>query len=406
LQIRKLFNPNIKALIKSSLIPISFAAAIALLYFLDPKSFEYSWKGRTPYIIFLWLFILELIITRKQPSHAMDFSKWTTKIRISATAVVLASPTIYVIAAFFWGLNSQITELGKLAGTPYKTYGWTLGSWTLSIEYLVFILFLVASIILIYGTRGLKQFPIALFFIGATEAFYMIDTYYPYGTFVALQALVPITGVAVTALLNLIGYRARLFASIERAILWVTPGSSNTPRFIVAIFWPSSGIHSMFIYTFTILLFLKNSAFSLKPEVVQSAVSKRLRLLVGSKQLSPIMRSRVVKDAANSVQGFLISFLRLTPFYIIFVVGALGTFFVNVLRIATICILGLTASPSAADYFHNYVGESYFITWIIVYPLIIIYGRRALTALSKAMQSIATEIHRPKIRSPAEHKTQ
>jgi len=356
LQNKTWFKANIKTLIESALIPVSFAVPITLLYFLEPNSFQYSWKGRTPYVIFLWLFILEYVIAgKKVQSHLMDFSKWSTRARVVAMVVALTAPTLYVIASFFWGLNAQIIELAKLAGAPYQTEGWTLLSWVLSLEYIVFTVCLIVSILLLYGARGFKQFPIALFFLGASGTFYMIDTYYPYGTLVALQALVPMTGVVVTAVLNLIGYRARLFASIERVILLVTPGTSNSPRYVVAIYWPSSGIHSLFIYTFTILLFLRG---------IHS--SKKRKLLY-------------------------------------FAVGAIGTFFVNVLRIVTIVILGLTVGASAAEYFHNYYGEFYFITWIIVYPLTIVYGRRALTALFNIMRTVAIKIPKPKTHFPARH---
>jgi len=36
-----------------------FIVPLIILYLLDPGSFEFRWKGRAPYLLFLWLFALE-----------------------------------------------------------------------------------------------------------------------------------------------------------------------------------------------------------------------------------------------------------------------------------------------------------------------------------------------------------
>ncbi|MEM3715236.1 MAG: exosortase/archaeosortase family protein, partial [Nitrososphaeria archaeon] len=62
-----------------------------------------------------------------------------------------------------------------------------------------------------------------------------------------------------------------------------------------------------------------------------------------------------------------------------FLIGAAITYFINILRIATIFIIAIDygATSPQVQQFHNYYGPLYSITWITAYPLIII-GTQAL----------------------------
>ena len=66
--------------------------------------------------------------------------------------------------------------------------------------------------------------------------------------------------------------------------------------------------------------------------------------------------------------------LRMVPLYIIFVIGAVGTYIVNILRIVSIYVIAINQGDWRT--FHDYYGELYSITWIIAYLLIIILSRR------------------------------
>jgi exosortase/archaeosortase family protein len=57
-----------------------------------------------------------------------------------------------------------------------------------------------------------------------------------------------------------------------------------------------------------------------------------------------------------------------------FIFGALITYFINVLRIATIFTIGVQygVDSSQVQSFHFYYGPLYAMTWIISYPLLIL----------------------------------
>jgi exosortase/archaeosortase family protein len=99
----------------------------------------------------------------------------------------------------------------------------------------------------------------------------------------------------------------------------------------LSIAWPCSGIESLIIYAVVMLLFLRIMIIPLKHKIIY------------------------------------------------FTVGAVITFFVNVLRIVTLFVISVNTGgwTIEAQRFHDFYGMLYSLTWILSYPLLII-GSRAL----------------------------
>lgn len=299
-----------------------FAALIVpliILYSIDSGSFEYLWKGRAPYLLFLWLVLLETTLGWKKLKDKNP-TVWTKRTLLAT--VILLLPTIYAIGLNF-GLNSGLIELGTAFGVPAEQYGeWYLThSWPFSLEYILFALSFVTSIWLFYGVRGIKTLAVSSFFIGSVGVFYMIDTFYPYGTFTILQAFVPITVFVVVFILNFLGYGTRTFVGGADGLGLTVFGENNFYSAIVS--WSCAGSQSLFIYSFMIMLFLRGSSIP------------RTRKLV----------------------------------YV--VIGTVGTFLVNVIRIVAILLAGVNSGSSLAKTFHLVYGEFFFIIWMFVYLFLI-----------------------------------
>jgi thaumarchaeosortase len=320
------------------LIFLSFAIPFAILYQLDAQSFYATWKGRTFYLFFLWLVVLEL---------AMDWEKFQARkqgaLRLARTAalgVVLLLPTLYVVAEDYFGLSGMIVNVSKQFDVPHS--GWM----PLSVEYLVFTGLFVAVVVLAYGSDGLKGFSISAVFMGAVGVVYMIDNLYPYGRFMPLQVFVPPTAWLAASVLNLMGFQTTMTQIVNHPTygsmpyLMVEDSLGRTASFAVA--WPCSGVQSLFIYTIVIALFLKRTPIRWLHRIVY------------------------------------------------FAVGAIVTYFINVLRIATIFIIAINNGDWGL--FHNYYGELYAMTWIIAYPLIII-GSRLLWNKIKTREAFNARTH-------------
>jgi len=374
---------DIKKTARNLIIPFSFIFPILILYILDPSLFEVVWKGRGPLLFFLWLLFLELALGWKK---LLKGEITWTRFKIAAVVVAVAAPTIYVVAVYPLGLRSNIVKLGESIGVPFGSVppgadiGWfTQFSWPLSLEYIFFTVFFAASVLLMYQIGGLKRFSVSLFFLGATSFFYMIDTFYPFGTFTVLQAFAPITASFSVHVLNWMGYGVRLASyQIEGMPILIVPGLPLP----LAIGWPCAGVHSLFIYTFVILFFLKEAPFSLQRETVRAAIPRRLRFMARSKRMNFLLKRKVIRATIMESEKIVVNFFRMVPLYIIVCIGAVGTFIVNVLRIVTICIIGVNIGEEAMKHFHSYYGELFFIAWIMIYPLTIIYSHKIWAKLS------------------------
>ncbi|HIH97014.1 MAG TPA: archaeosortase/exosortase family protein [Thermoplasmata archaeon] len=301
---------------------LSFVIPFLVLYSLYPDSFEATWKGRTFYIFFLWLVCLEIILSWEK-LQVRKISEMKTA-RTIAFIITLLIPTIYVIVANFYGINNIIKDLAKQYDILWA------GTVPLSTEYLVFAVLFASIILLAYGINGLMDFSISTLFLGIIGLIYIIDDIYPYGTFTPFQIFVPTTAKLAANVLNLMGYQTSISAIKD-------PHYGNMPYLTAldpkdplkfagfGIAWPCAGVESLLIYTITILLFLKKSGIPWKQKIIY------------------------------------------------FAIGAIVTYFINILRIVTIFVISINGGDVHA--FHAYYGLLYSITWIIFYPLIIIGSR-------------------------------
>jgi len=299
---------------------LSFAIPLAILYYVDAQSFEKTWKGRTFYMFFIWLFIIELILNWEK--YKLKTVNKPNIARIIILGAVLTLPTVYVIIANFCSLNAGIIELARQYGMEPT---WA-DSMPLSIEYLVFTILYALIILLAYGWSGLKDFSLSAAIPGAIGAIYIIDNFYPYGSFTPFQIFVQPTATLAANVLNLMGYQTRFLPpempGVPNLVAWNSVGYTN-----FGIAWPCSGVESLLIYTVTILLFLRKSAISWIQKIIY------------------------------------------------FVIGAGVTYLINILRIVTIFVISINTgggyTPQAKQ-FHEFLGPFYSIIWIVAYPLIII----------------------------------
>jgi len=305
---------------------LSFTIPFLVLFLLYPKSFEGdptwegSWQGRFFYLFFLWLVSLETILNwEKLQTNKVGKLR---SIRTLTLIIALLLPTIYVIISNYCGLNALIRDIAQQNNVPL---GHLL---PLSTEYLVFALLFNLIILLAYGTKGLIDFSISASFLGIIGIVYMVDILYPYGRFAPFQFIVPTTAMFAANFLNFMGYQTRLSVATDpyygsTPLLVVWDSQNRVAGFKIA--WPCAGVESLLIYTLTILLFLKRSPIPWKQRIIY------------------------------------------------FVIGALVTYFINILRIVTVFVIAINGGEWMR--FHNIYGQLYSIAWIISYPLIIIGSR-------------------------------
>lgn len=322
-------NPNI---ITTILLIVSFVVPFSILYVLEPSLFQATWIGRTFYLFFLWLVVLEMILNwdSLQSSRVKKVMSPRTVLFI----IVLLMPTLYVVWANFLGLNTMIRNLAQQNNMQWQN----ALLMRIPVEYLVFTFLFALMVVLAYGITGLKDFSISILFLGIIGTIYAIDTIYPGNTFTPFTVLVPATTQLSATVLNLMGYHTSISVgqvvqgNVDYGVcptLVATNGTNLSYGVIIA--WACSGIESLLIYTVVIALFLKVIAIRWYYKVA------------------------------------------------CFVTGAFITYFINILRVVSFFVIAFNGgSEQTISEFHNYYGPLYSVIWITSYPLIII-GIHALS---------------------------
>ncbi len=338
---RRIRRPS-RAFLQDLILPSSFILPVLILYLLYPSSFEITFgTGRAPYLIFLWIACLEAVVFWRKLS-SVRHRKFGTAATV-ALAFFMIVPTVYVIAFSYFGLDHVVVDLGRFLGVPE---GSIFGSdfvelhWPVAFEFALFSVCFSSSAWILYRREGFSKLAVAFVFLWAATGFNLVDTFFPVGKVWILQIFVPVTVNSAADVLRAMGYGAvtKQFTNPIYGFGTSLVVFKNQSVFSAIVFWPSAGVHSMIIYTLTILLF------------------------VSSIQIS------IVKKIA------------------IFIVGAVGTFITNVLRIVTIVKIGLENGSLAAQYFHDYYGEFFFISWMVIYLSIIIFAPRLVRGLGKRIR--------------------
>ena len=226
-------------------------------------------------------------------------------------------PTFYVVSEYYLGLNAAIANFSLQNGVGIPN------DMPIGVEYLAFSVLFFVIVLLFFGIKSLKGFALPGLFAGLVGFVYTIDSIFPYGAFTPFQILVPTTATLAAKTLNLMGYATVLTTENGMPTLQAT-GALGTAKFSIA--WPCAGIESFLIFAAVALLFLQQMQVSWKAKT-----------------------------------GF-------------FVFGVIVTYFINVLRITTIFTLGMQYGVNSTQVtdFHSYYGPLYSITWIVLYPIVIL----------------------------------
>jgi len=347
--------PSLEIDYRKLLIPFSFIIMVLIAYITDPLSLQQTWEGRAFYLFFLWHFALEFILGSRNPKPKTNSSvSWA---RMIGGFFMLMIPTIYLtlVGVVFsektgefsmFGLNNAVTEFGKFlwgqgSSSSIQTY-LTYTSLPISLEYIIVAASMLIGIFLLLDFDGIRQFSVSISLLWLIGAFYMINTFGPYASasfpnFLSLlspifpksgfsiQGFVPFISSIVASVLQRMGYVVQMAVLPDSSVQMLVNGSG------FLIYWPCAGVYSLFIYTFVILLFLK---------------------------------------------GFPMSLLAKLS---CFVIGAVGTFFVNILRLVSVMYIYNTQGAAAGDIFHDYYGELFFLVWIVFYLFALMIVERGST---------------------------
>ena len=315
------------------LIVIFALSPIWAVLLLDFNSFALGWnEGRGGILFAVFFLLVEWLDSRKSIE-----TKMSKKRAVVWTLSVLGLVT-YFLLVYFLKLQDIIAWIGKGYGISKEG---TL-SWTWLWEYVVFAGFLTVNLGAIFGAKAVKQNITPIVYCLGTVVVLFLDATFPYQSLGALAATVPFIVVSIVFLLGISGVHVAKSPFATAKAPWVyTEGNllfmngRHKGLIVLEINWPCAGILSMLIYMLVVIILMIKLKASLKRKAIYAAV------------------------------------------------GALGTYFINILRIFLIT-LAVAYSNIDLRVFHETIGEVLFVIWIMAYLVTAVGVENAMSRREQA----------------------
>lgn len=327
-------------------IPLLFMVfPIFFLMLVDPVSFTLVWfvgqqVGRGALIFVFFLVAWDFNDSRKMFKATHD------KKRYILLCVFLLALLVYYYFRVYDGFF-QRPAINPANNTPMDTAFTTflrvyvtskLGvslesplSFLLMMDFVAYAFYCILTTALLYSTRAISRMTLPVIYLVGLGILDTMDAYFPENSLAFLQVWVYLIWNVVVFLLTLMGFHTNvnyldapshkpsLILHGNQLALWGWKGYVG-----LAIYWPSSGVVSMIIYSLVIVVLM-----------VKLDAPRQRKLIYA-------------------------------------VIGAVGTYFVNVIRI-TLIVLYITYVSANFQAFHASIGEVLFIVWIFIYLLTVIH---------------------------------
>ena len=291
-------NKNLYIAIAIISSPILFALAVF------PDSFSLSWnQGRGGFLFALAFIIAEIV---------------GLKIMIPTKRLLAVVPLAILTIAYFVGLEYGLRDFILSSSEQYNVQ--LIYSWTWMWDFIVMVIFVIASLTIYFGKRWIRIAPAGPIFLGGSAIILSLDAFFPYDTLGPLQYVVPYLVQANVWLIGIFD----LGVATGRDNIMFLKGDHGT--MVLQVFWPSAGVHSVIIFS------LVMGAFLLKMNIPRRRKS------------------------------------------IYFILGIIGTIIVNMIRIFSLSWYALKVTTNAEQWeeFHSVAGEIMFLPWLFVFLVIVI----------------------------------
>ena len=275
-------------------------------------TFSMSWnQGRGGFLFGLAFIAAELVGI-----------KFIISKRRLVSVVPLAVATIIYFVALDFGLHDYIMNAApafNVLGCSVANPQGCIYSWGWLWDFLVITIFVVSTVTILFGKKWIRIVPAGPIFLGGSAIILSLDTFFPFDTLGPLQYFVPHlvqTNVWIITVLD-------LGIATARDNLMFLNGDHGS--FVLQVFWPSAGVHSVIIYSLVMMAFL------LKMN---------------------IQRNRKA---------------------MYFCIGIAGTIIINLIRIFSLSIFALKVSTNPVEFeeYHSIAGEIMFLPWLFAFLLVV-----------------------------------
>ncbi len=315
---------NIKRIISSHtfIFIFPFLLPLLLIFIVNPELFILGWNEGQGSMTFIVLFIL---IEWLDSRNKLEFRK--SRRSVIARLILIFAMLFYFTFLYTFGYHTIIASFGKMINVPGDL------SWTRMWDYIIYTFFVIGMIGFSFKSPGdLKYFPTPIVYAIGMASILLLDSALPHSQLGIFEGVVSIIIFLVVSMLGFFGVRINIIDE-QTLVIW---GQKGTLK--VSLYWPCVGILSMLIYFLVIIILM------IKLDI-------------------PAYRKIVYT-----------------------IIGAVGTFFINVIRIFLIIYYGAFINVNLR-LFHETIGEVLFIIWIVIFILAVTewesYKRKRKSGLTK-----------------------
>ena len=277
-----------------------------------PDSFSMSWnQGRGGFLFGLAFIVAEIVGIR---------------FVVSKNRLIFGIPLVIATVIYFIVLDFGLHDYIINAAPAFNVVGCSIGnpqgciySWGWLWDFVVITIFVTTAAMIMFGKKWIRIVIAGPVFLGGSAIILSLDTFFPFDTLGPLQYFVPYLVQTNVWVINAF----ELGLATARDNIMFLQGEHGP--FVLQVFWPSAGVHSIIIYSLVMMAFL------LKMNI------KRNRKAI------------------------------------YFGLGILGTIVINMIRIFSLSIFALKVSTNPVEFeeYHSIAGEIMFLPWLFIFLLVV-----------------------------------
>ena len=277
-----------------------------------PDSFSMSWnQGRGGFLFGLAFIVAEIVGIR---------------FVVSKNRLIFGIPLVIATVIYFIVLDFGLHDYIINAAPAFNVVGCSIGnpqgciySWGWLWDFVVITIFVTTAAMIMFGKKWIRIVIAGPVFLGGSAIILSLDTFFPFDTLGPLQYFVPYLVQTNVWVINAF----ELGLATARDNIMFLQGEHGP--FVLQVFWPSAGVHSIIIYSLVMMAFL------LKMNIQRS----RKALYFG--------------------------------------LGIIGTIIINLIRIFSLSVFALKVSTNPVEFeeYHSIAGEIMFLPWLFIFLLVV-----------------------------------
>ena len=285
---------------------LPFALPLLMLFLANTESFILGWNEGHGGLSFALLFLL---IEWLDSHKKLKLSK--SRRKLIGKLICLGLMIFYFVFLYIFDYYVLLESVGESLNVE------GLLSWARMWDYIVYTIFMIGIIYFTFdNSKVIRFFPTPIVYTLGMASILFLDAMLPHSQLGIFEGVVSVILTLVVGLLNMIGIGVNRMGN--QALL--VHGEKGTLR--VSMYWPCVGILSMLIYLLVIVILMIKLNTTLRRKIIYA------------------------------------------------ILGAVGTFFINVIRIFLIIYYGACISVNLR-LFHETIGEVLFIIWIVAFIFIV-----------------------------------